>query len=119
MSRLAQGDIVDNSDETSTVYLPAHPAIRGTQRMIRLERRADDHGEPLVVAFSRLDLLVAALGRAQPWVAMPLGGARRLAAATGTRTLAIDPTVPAGASRWTESDLALVGGSASAQVRRG
>jgi hypothetical protein len=55
------------------VYVPARPAPAGEGQAPAVElRRLRDTGEPVGLAFTSLDALVATLGDCQPWISMPM-----------------------------------------------
>jgi hypothetical protein len=94
------------SDDGSVIaFVPAHPAVRQGRRDVVFEARGSGSADAVLPAFSTLPALVAALGPAQPWVAMPLARVRALAGAAGIATVALDPKVSAGAWRWKAEDL--------------
>lgn len=55
-----------------------------------------------MLAFSRLDRLVSALGQAQPWIALPPDRLRLLA---GIGTVYVDPPVAPAAPHWSPGDV--------------
>jgi hypothetical protein len=87
------------------VYVPAHAEVsEGAKKpAFEVRRRAD--GTQELPVFSSLERLVQALGRYQPWVALPLRELQRAAAAAGVDRLALDPAHPAGTWRWSRDDL--------------
>lgn len=62
-------------------------------------------GQLVIPAFSGIERLVAALGRNQPWVAVPLDRLRALMGSSGVSQVALDPDVEPGAWRWREGDI--------------
>lgn len=93
------------------VIAPAHPAIEHDERDIVFELRESADGAPVLPVFSSVPRLVAALGHAQPWVALPLYTARQLAGARGVHTVMLDPDVQPGVWRWDYDDLDSLPGS--------
>jgi hypothetical protein len=87
------------------VYVPAHPVMSAGRPDIELEVRRLDDGSRALPAFTTRSKLVAALGPAQPWAALPLSEARGLAGDGGVPVVVIDPPVDAGAWRWTARDV--------------
>jgi hypothetical protein len=89
-------------------YVPAHPATAGQRHGpgdVEFEIRRLADGEAALPAFSSVAKLVAALGHAQPWVALPLENIRALMGAVGVRRIVIDPEVDDRAWRWRADDL--------------
>lgn len=72
---------------------------------VMLEVRQDDAGRAVLPVFSSVPRLVAALGQAQPWLAMPLQRVRQLAAAAGADAVHLDPVIRPDAPRWRQEDL--------------
>lgn len=73
--------------------------------MILEVRRASDGGLALPV-FSRLDLLTAALGPAQPWVALPLHNVQAILGGTEVDRVLLDPDAAPDTPRWDAGDVA-------------
>ncbi len=92
-------------DSAMIVIAPAHPALEDGERDIVFELRESAGAATVLPVFSSVPRLVEALGHAQPWVALPLHKVRRLAAASGVRTVLLDPDVQPGAWRWGYDDL--------------
>ncbi|WP_327068642.1 hypothetical protein OG500_23105 [Kitasatospora sp. NBC_01250] len=88
------------------VYAPARPIIREGRRELLYEVRRYPDGRQVLPVFSTLELLVAALGPAQPWAQAPLRAVRAVMAAAGVTEVELDPVVAEGAWRWNEADLA-------------
>jgi hypothetical protein len=93
------------------VIAPAHPALEDGERDIVFELRESAGAATVLPVFSSVPRLVEALGHAQPWVALPLHKVRQLAAASGVRTVLLDPDVQPGAWRWGYDDLDRLPGS--------
>ena len=87
--------------DTKVVYVPARPLTAGGRKDVAFELRQLPTGEQAAIAFTTLRRLVDALGKAQPWLAMPLGRLREVVGSSGIARVAVDPVVPAGAWRWT------------------
>jgi hypothetical protein len=93
------------------VIVPAHPAAGGERTAdgeaadVVFEMRRDDVGRAVLPAFSSVPRLVAALGSAQPWLALPLPRVRQLAAAAGADAVHLDPVIRPDAPRWRQEDL--------------
>lgn len=108
----ASASISDVADATNGLtYVPAHPGQHGQQRTVRFELRATGGGERVCAAFSSRGRLVAALGAAQPWLALPVDTLRLIMAAAGIATIYLDPDVPAEAPRWGSADLERLAGA--------
>jgi hypothetical protein len=93
------------------VIAPAHPALEDGERDIVFELRESAGDVTVLPVFTSVPRLVDALGHAQPWVALPLHKLRQLAAASGVRTVVLDPDVQPGAWRWGYDDLDQLPGS--------
>ncbi len=96
------------------VFVPAHPRPPrdGEPPVIGLELMTGADGEPVSVAFTSLEKLVAALGPAQPWVGALLGTFTEMMTRAGLSPVLLDPAVPPGAGRWRPSDLEELAGKA-------
>jgi hypothetical protein len=94
------------SENDEIVFAPARPDVRpGHQADVAFEvRQMSDGGRGLPV-FTSVENLVAALGREQPWVALPLRNAQVIMGAAGVDRVVIDPGEERGAWRWQASDL--------------
>jgi hypothetical protein len=92
--------------DSVVVYVPAHPITSGHRKDVAFETRRLASGEPAAMAFTSLSRLVESLGKAQPWLAMPMGRLRALMGTSGVGKVALDPTVPAEAWRWRQEDVA-------------
>ena len=90
--------------DADVVFVPAHPVTSGGRKDVGFETRQLDSGGQAAIAFTSLSRLVDALGKAQPWLAMPLGRLRQLMASNGLGEVAVDPAVPSGAWRWAPED---------------
>jgi hypothetical protein len=97
----------DTGDLPAIVFAPARPDIRADHRdgMILEVRRASDGGLALPV-FSRLDLLTATLGPAQPWVALPLHNVQAILGGTEVDRVLLDPDAAPDTPRWDAGDVA-------------
>lgn len=85
-------------DFPEVVFAPAYPDPRPGHGGVRFETRASVDGEITGVAFRGLDKLVAALGPAQPWIAIRLDRLGDVLGAAGIRRILVDP--PAVESGW-------------------
>ncbi len=85
-------------DFPEVVYAPAYPDPRPGNGGVRFETRALVSGEIAGVAFRSVRELVAALGPAQPWMAVRLDWLGDVLGAAGIRRILIDP--PAAESGW-------------------
>jgi hypothetical protein len=85
------------------VIVPAHP---GAGDQLIFEARREPAGLVLPV-FSSVGVLVAALGRSQPWAAVPLASVMDAAADAAARVdrVVLDPEVSGDAWRWEQLDL--------------
>lgn len=84
------------------VAVPAHVGA-GDQLILEARRLSDGLVLPM---FSSVGALVSALGRYQPWAAIPLPRVADLAASSHVDYLMLDPEVTDDAWRWEEQDLA-------------
>lgn len=89
------------------VFVPAHPRYpgRGLPPVLAVELLEWAGTTPVPVAFTSLELLVAALGPAQPWVAASLGPFAEAMRAAGLPSVRLDPRTPPEAARWRPADL--------------
>ena len=87
-------------DERSPVYVPAHP-----QDQHLVHELYGSPGGPVAVAFSTLELLVARLGPAQPWISVPAGEFITLMHRLGAEPVRLDPEIAPDAPRWAATDL--------------
>jgi hypothetical protein len=92
-------------DLPEIVYVPAYPDPRPERVGVRFETRTLHSGEPVGIAFRTRAGLVAALGPAQPWVAMRLSRLQAFLGAAGIGRILLDPTLDASADRWAPADL--------------
>ena len=83
------------------VVVPAHP---GAGDQLVFEARREQAGLVLPV-FSSVGVLVAALGRSQPWAVVPLASVMKAAAAAQVDRVVLDPEVSGDAWRWDQQDL--------------
>jgi hypothetical protein len=84
-------------DFPEVVYAPAYPDPRPGHGGVRFETRVMPSGEIAGVAFRGVRELVAALGPAQPWMAVRLDWLGDVLGAAGIRRILIDPPAAAGA----------------------
>jgi hypothetical protein len=91
--------------DADLVFVAAHPRVKDGRKDVVFEARMLETGKAAGIAFSSIERLVEALGRAQPWVAMPLGRFRELMGAAGIADVALDPKVPRDAMRWQKEDV--------------
>jgi hypothetical protein len=90
----------------TTVFAPAHPRYpQGGRPVVDFELLAHTAGRPVPVAFTTLDLLVAALGDAQPWIAVALGPYAEAMRDAGLPSVRLDPAVDGTARGWRPQDL--------------
>lgn len=89
------------------VFVPAHPRYPGGDRpaLVAVELLALGGTTPVPVAFTTLERLVAALGPAQPWIAVSLGSFAEGMAASGLAAVRLDPRVAEDAASWRAEDL--------------
>lgn len=87
------------------VLAPAHPISRDGRTDVVLEVRELANGTRALPVFTTRERLVEALGREQPWAALPLQAARALMGAAGITQVIIDPVAEPGAWRWQPSDI--------------
>jgi hypothetical protein len=88
------------------VFVPAHPRPgRDDPPVVDFELLAHTGGRPVPVAFTRLDLLVAALGDAQPWMAVALGPYAEAMRDAGLPAVRLDPAVDSAVRGWEPQDL--------------
>ncbi|WP_329455342.1 SAV_915 family protein [Streptomyces sp. NBC_01497] len=88
------------------VFVPAHPRPgRDGPPVVDFELLACAAGPPVPVAFTTLAGLVAALGDAQPWIAVTLGPYAEAMRDAGLPALRLDPAVRAEARTWRAQDL--------------
>lgn len=94
------------------VFAPAHPDTRpGHDGDVVFEVRWLTDGRQALPVFTTVERLVAALGREQPWVALPLQNVQRVMGGAGVPSVATDPQLEPGAWRWQPGDIeALRGG---------
>lgn len=86
------------------VFVPAHPGVQQKGEIVPELRRLAD-GRVVLPAFSTLAGLVGALGRFQPWAALPLVRAREMAAAVGAGQMLLDPRIGPDVRRWQREDV--------------
>ena len=92
-------------DSSTLVYVAAFPDPRPDHRGALIETRILSTGEPAAMAFTSQEGLVAALGPAQPWIAVPLGLLQQWVGSTGVTTVAVDPDIAPEAVRWNDQDV--------------
>ena len=90
--------INSSMDFPEVVYAPAYPDPRPGHGGVRFETRVLGDGEVAGVAFRSVRHLVAALGPAQPWMAVRLDRLAGILGAAGIERILIDP--PAAESTW-------------------
>jgi hypothetical protein len=86
------------------VFVPAHPGLAGHGEIVP-EVRHLAGGRVVLPAFSTLTGLVGALGRFQPWAALPLMRVREMAAAVGAGQVLLDPRIGPRLRRWQPGDV--------------
>jgi hypothetical protein len=107
----ADGGAVDRG-LPEIVFAPAHPDIRpGHDADVLFEVRRLTDGRRALPVFTTLKRLVAALGSAQPWVALPLRNIQRVVGSAGVPSVVVDPDAELGAWRWQVSDIEALGRS--------
>jgi hypothetical protein len=89
------------AEEDSLVVVPAH---RGAGDQLVFEARRQPGGLVLPV-FSSVRVLVAALGKSQPWAVLPLAKVTDAAAAAKVDQVVLDPEVSDDAWQWEPLDL--------------
>jgi SseB protein N-terminal domain len=97
------------------VFAPAHPETRQSKDLVFEVRELAD-GTRVLPVYSSTSRLVAALGPAQPWAALPLQATRELMAKAGVELIALDPEVAPSAPRWRPADLAELAESISGRA---
>lgn len=92
------------------LYVPAHPRYPADPAQVPgigfefLTR--PETGDPVPVAFTTLDALVAALGESQPWIAMPAEPFAELMRRNGFGRITVDPVVAPGTEPyWTPENI--------------
>ena len=90
------------AEELAVLYVPAYPQVESKE--LAIETRFTPSGERLALGFTTVTRLTEELGHFQPWVAMKLDRLQGIARDAGVR-IALDPSVPPDAPRWTEADL--------------
>jgi hypothetical protein len=99
------------------VFVPAHPRYpRHGNPVVMVELMAHPAGPPVPVAFTDLEKLVAALGEAQPWVALPLGGFTKMMRGARLPAVRLDPSMVSTARKWQLADLNAAYGTAGADT---
>lgn len=89
---------------------PARPDIRpGHDGEVIFEVRELSGGGRALPVFTTVKRLVATLGPAQPWVALPLRNIQAIMGGAGVGTVVIDPQAEPGTWRWQASDLQALG----------
>jgi hypothetical protein len=89
----------------AVVFVPAHASVSEGAKKPAFEVRQCADGTQELPVFSSLERLVQALGRYQPWVALPLQELQRAASGAGVDRLALDPAGSPGMWRWSREDL--------------
>lgn len=91
---------------STPVFVPAHPRYpRGGPPTVDFELMAHAGGAPVPVAFTTLELLVAALGDVQPWIAVSLGAYAEAMRDAGLPSVRLDPAVDGTGRGWRPQDL--------------
>jgi hypothetical protein len=88
-------------DLPEIVYAPAYPDPEPGRARVRFETRLLGTGEAVGIGFRARAGLIAALGPAQPWMAVRLDRLRDVFGAAGISRILIDPEVDRAADRWT------------------
>jgi hypothetical protein len=109
-SRAAEGTGQADLAPGTRLYVPAHPRYHADPEQapgVGFEFLARPQtGEPVPVAFTTLDALVAALGESQPWIAMPAEAFVELMRRNGLARVAVDPAVAPGTEPyWTPENI--------------
>ncbi|NJC72125.1 hypothetical protein HC031_20745 [Planosporangium thailandense] len=97
-------------DLPEVVYVPAYPDPEAGRTGVRFETRLLSTGEPVGVGFRSREGLVAALGPAQPWLAIRLDRLQDIFGAARIGRILIDPPVDEAAGRWTPVHLNALAG---------
>ena len=87
------------------VFVPAHAGVYQGRKEPAFEARERSDGSRELPVFFSLERLVQALGRYQPWVALPLAEVRDKMASAGIDRLTMDPAGSPGMWRWGLEDL--------------
>jgi SseB protein N-terminal domain len=88
------------------VFAPAHPDTRpGHDGEVVFEVRRLTDGRQALPVFTTVERLVAALGREQPWVGLPLRNVQHIMGSAGVPSVVTDPDVEPGAWRWQRGDV--------------
>jgi hypothetical protein len=89
------------------VVVPARQDIRpGHEADVIFEVRQLADGGRALPAFTTVERLISALGREQPWVALPLRNIQAIMGGAGVARVVLDPEAEPGTWRWQASDLA-------------
>lgn len=99
-----RGDPVPPGGYTGLVVAPAHPSPSDRAAVVFEVRRRPDGSRALPV-FSSVRQLVAALGPAQPWAALPMARVLALMGTAGVGQVVLDPPAEQGTWRWQPEDL--------------
>lgn len=93
-------------DLPEIVFVPAHPDVRpGHEEEAVFEVRELAGGGRALPAFTTLPRLVAALGREQPWVGLPLRNIQAIMGSVQVEHIVLDPGAEPGTWRWQVSDI--------------
>jgi hypothetical protein len=96
------------------VYVPAHAQVQEGRKEPAFEVRQRPDGTRELPVFFSLERLVQALGRYQPWVALPLAALQDALGTDGLDHLAINPAATPGMWRWGPDDLEALRGQITA-----
>lgn len=107
---VAVGQPGGDVDLPEIVYVPAYPDPEPGRTGVRFETRLLSTGEPVGIAFRGREALVAALGPAQPWMAIRLDRLRDVLGAAKIARILIDPQVDPAVDRWTPTHLEALAG---------
>ena len=89
----------------SIIVAPAHPIPSAG---VEIELAKLESGEPVAVVYSTVKLLVAQLGKSQPWMALPSDSLVALVAAKQITGIVLDPTKPVSAPAWSSQRVQLL-----------
>ncbi len=96
----------DGAPFPDVVFAPARPDIRPDHHgEVIFEVRQGSDGGLAMPVYSSVDRLTAALGHAQPWVALPLQNIRTIMGSAGVHRVVVDAGVQPGTWQWQQSDV--------------